>query len=280
MTKIYEALRRHERQALAGQALLRGSDPAGDAEADEPPQRTDRDPAPLVDRSDGLEDSRFPGESTPENNFLVAQLEMQALHRSVAPLIAEQQAVRMIMFSSAHSGEGKTTVCGNYAATLAQNFGKSVLVLDADREHALTRQWGSHREAIVSTLDRAPDAASATEATQTGRRVGVQGVISVVPIASTSADSEELTLIGTIKERLAGAFDYILIDGRAVSDLSSSIAIGSMADGVVLVVEAERTRWPVALHAKRELEANGARVMGVFLNKRRFHIPPQIYRRI
>jgi protein-tyrosine kinase len=274
MTKIYEALRRHERQSIAGQALLRGSDPAGDAE---PADRLHRgDDSRPADQPHGLEESQFPGESHSASNFLVAQLEMQALHRSVAPLIADQQAVRMIMFSSAHSGEGKTTVCGSYAATLAQSFGKSVLVLDADREHALTRQWGSHRDAIVSTLDRAPDGSD----TQTGRRVGVQGVISVVPIGLSSTDSQELALIGTIKERLAGAFDYILIDGRAVADLSSSIAIGSIADGVVLVVEAERTRWPVALHAKRELEASGARVMGVFLNRRRYHIPAQIYRRI
>jgi protein-tyrosine kinase len=47
---------------------------------------------------------------------------------------------------------------------------------------------------------------------------------------------------------------------------------------VILVVEAERTRWPVAKNAIQEFENSGAKVLGVFLNKRQFYIPPRIYR--
>jgi Mrp family chromosome partitioning ATPase len=48
-------------------------------------------------------------------------------------------------------------------------------------------------------------------------------------------------------------------------------------DGVVLVVEAEKTRWQVAEQAKRILEESGARLLGAVLSRRQFHIPNALY---
>ncbi len=266
MSKIYEALRRHEQKLTAD----------GTLSPDEPPI-SDDDDASVMDPETSPQPADRGEHSRAVGNFLGASRQMQTLFRSVEPLVSTVQGGAMIMFSSAHAGEGKTTVCGSYAATLAQNFGKSVLILDADRDHTLTRQWGSPKDATVSTLEQSPES---TAALLTGRRMGPRGSISVVPVASASADSPELVLIANIKHKLAKTFDCILIDAPAVADVSWSPSIGSMADGVILVVEAERTRWPVALNAKQEFESSGAKVVGVFLNKRRFYIPPRIYRRI
>lgn len=265
MSKIYEALRRHE-QRLTPDGTLRTDETA----------LTGDDASALADETSLLPPNRSE-HSRPVGKFLGATRQMQTLFRSVEPLISDVQGGAMIMFSSAHAGEGKTTVCGSYAATLAQSFGKSVLILDADRGHALTRQWGSPKDATISALEKSPEPTAVLEA---GRRVGPRGSISVVPVGSASADSPELVLIANIKEKLAKTFDCILIDAPAVADVSWSPSIGSMTDGVILVVEAERTRWPVVLNAKQEFESSGARVVGVFLNKRRFYIPPRIYRRI
>jgi hypothetical protein len=46
------------------------------------------------------------------------------------------------------------------------------------------------------------------------------------------------------------------------------------------VVEAERTRAPIVEQARRAVEANGGRLLGVVMNKRRYHIPRAIYRRL
>ena len=262
MSKIYEALRRHEQEtegAAADEAAL-----------------ADDDAASLVEEMSRA--ATQPTEySLPVGNYLSASRQMQTLFRSVEPLVSAVQGGAMIMFSSAHAGEGKTTVCASYAATLALHLGKSVLILDADHGHALTRKWGSPKDANVSALDRSSEPNAVLQA---GRRMGPRGSISVVPVGSASADSPELVLIANIKAKLAKTFDYILIDAPAVADVSWSPSIGAMTDGVILVVEAERTRWPVALHAKQEFESSGARVIGVFLNKRRFYVPPRIYRRI
>jgi protein-tyrosine kinase len=261
MSKIYEALRRHEQkpaEALQEEPPFTADEILADAEVSPKP-------------ADLGEPSRAVG------NYLGACRQMQTLFRSVEPLVNGVQGGAMIMFSSAHAGEGKTTVCGSYAATLAQNFGKSVLILDADRAHTLTRQWGSPKSVSISVLEQSPEPAAVLHA---GRRMGPHGSISVLPVESATADSPELVLLAEIKDKLARTFDYILIDAPAVADVSWSPSIGAMTDGVILVVEAERTRWPVALNAKQEFEGSGAKVVGVFLNKRRFYIPPRIYRRI
>jgi Mrp family chromosome partitioning ATPase len=46
------------------------------------------------------------------------------------------------------------------------------------------------------------------------------------------------------------------------------------------VLEAEKTRWPVAENTKQMIEKNGGKVLGVVLNKRQFYIPDFIYRRL
>ena len=51
-------------------------------------------------------------------------------------------------------------------------------------------------------------------------------------------------------------------------------------DGVVLVLEAEKTRWQVADKARESIENHGGKVLGVVLNKRRYYIPDFIYSRI
>jgi Mrp family chromosome partitioning ATPase len=56
--------------------------------------------------------------------------------------------------------------------------------------------------------------------------------------------------------------------------------ICAKVDGVIMVVESGKTREQVAVRAKKELEEAGGKVLGVVLNKRKFHIPEWIYRRL
>jgi Mrp family chromosome partitioning ATPase len=265
MSKIYEALRRHEEDTRTGAAAqsmeLELSRPMGRGELSRPwPKRSASSKSPAGDR------------------YMAANQQMQTLHRSVEALLEGVEGGAMLMISSAHAGEGKTTVCGSFATMLAQTCGKAVLVIDGDHAHALTHLWGATKDVSLSALDEVPEALLPG-----ANRFGAHGSISVVPAGAfggTNGGGPDLELLGAMRGALARTFDYILIDAPSVADLSWGPAIGSLVDGVILVVEAERTRWPVALNARREFEGNGARVLGVFLNKRRFYIPARIYRRM
>jgi protein-tyrosine kinase len=47
-----------------------------------------------------------------------------------------------------------------------------------------------------------------------------------------------------------------------------------------MVVESGKIRKQVALRAKKELEDAGAKILGVVFNRRKYHIPDWIYKRL
>jgi Mrp family chromosome partitioning ATPase len=72
-------------------------------------------------------------------------------------------------------------------------------------------------------------------------------------------------LLGRLKER----FGWIVVDLPAVAKLSPGVAMAGRLDGVLLVIEAGRVRADAARRAKRQLTEEGARLLGVVLNKER-----------
>ena len=78
-------------------------------------------------------------------------------------------------------------------------------------------------------------------------------------------------------EQLRARFDWVILDGPPITVYSDAAILAPLVDGVVLVVEAEKTRWEVVSQAKRTLEESGGRILGAVLNRQRYHIPPALY---
>jgi len=72
----------------------------------------------------------------------------------------------------------------------------------------------------------------------------------------------------------------ILVDSPPATTSPEGFALMRKADGVVLVVEADKTRWPVVESVKERILQHGGNVLGLVLNKRRYHIPEFVYRRL
>jgi Mrp family chromosome partitioning ATPase len=79
---------------------------------------------------------------------------------------------------------------------------------------------------------------------------------------------------------LRKAFDYIFISAPALSRETEATSIGQLADGVVLIVEANHTRRDSVLRAKEHLESAHVRLLGAVLDQRTFPIPESLYRRL
>ncbi len=84
------------------------------------------------------------------------------------------------------------------------------------------------------------------------------------------------------RERLVRAlktrFDLVWIDAPPVLAATEGLLLAPATDGVVLVVEAEATRRPVARAAVERIRDSGAPLLGMLFNKRRHHIPDALYR--
>lgn len=78
-------------------------------------------------------------------------------------------------------------------------------------------------------------------------------------------------------DQLKPAYDQIIlhVESGMASNLGASCA--GLADGVIIVLEAERTRWPVARQLKEMIDVSGGRIIGTVLNRQRHYIPRWLY---
>ncbi len=88
----------------------------------------------------------------------------------------------------------------------------------------------------------------------------------------------EVLLRGRLAE-LRLEFDYMILQGSSCLGSEGSL-LGSLCDGLVLIVQANNTRRATAQKAKQALDAASVRLLGVVLSERTFPIPEGIYKRV
>lgn len=73
--------------------------------------------------------------------------------------------------------------------------------------------------------------------------------------------------------RLRESFDLVVIASPAASEAPMGVLLSRFVDGNILVLEAGRTRAPVASELRDSLSSSGGAVVGVVLTRYRSHIP-------
>ncbi len=254
MSKIYDALRKAERD--------RGR-PRGKAD------RAPEAPAPRL-RSESV---------------LLAGMDEQ-YHRSLLNLKnaidsgMKGKESRVILFTSAIAGEGKTTIVASLARVLASGESSRVLLVDCSaRDPQLHRLFGLANDRGL--VDFLAGRAKIKDVIQTID----QGALDIVPAGAIGGVEGPQMLFGSerfalfIKEA-AAAYEYVLIDSSAILEAPETPIIGSRADGVVMVVFAGKTRREVIKRAMLMVEKLDGTFIGTVLNRKRYYIPEFIYRRV
>jgi hypothetical protein len=72
---------------------------------------------------------------------------------------------------------------------------------------------------------------------------------------------------------LRSEFDYSIIDCPALKVSGDLLSIAPFVDGILLVIEANRTRREEPLQAEQSIVAAGGKLLGFILNKRRQEVP-------
>jgi hypothetical protein len=78
-------------------------------------------------------------------------------------------------------------------------------------------------------------------------------------------------------ELLRSEFDYTIIDCPSLEESGDLLSIAPFVDGVILVVEANRTRRDQPRIAKQRIGAAGGTLLGYILNKRMYEVPRWLY---
>ena len=199
--------------------------------------------------------------------------QMEGLFQSINSMLPSERG-RMVGFIAAHEGAGVTSVSAEFARIADKAHGATVLLIDADaRGGAACGRFGL--KPATGIQDALANNRPVEEAiVQSGSS---HLYLSVLSTSGVHADSKSLI---SALDRLRDEFDYILFDAPPALESATGLAISSMADGMVLVVEAEKTRWQVAESVRDAVEKQGGNVLGVVLNKRQYHIPEFVYKRL
>jgi len=177
--------------------------------------------------------------------------------------IADSQP-KSILMASATEQEGKTLTSANLAIIMAKT-GSRVLLMDCDmRKPRLNRLFGIDREKGVSNvLVGDCSFADAVQETEIAN-------LYLIPCGHIPPNPSELLGSKAMKELLASLsknYDRIVIDSSPVTAVTDAVVLSKVVDGVVLIVQANRTEREVVRRSVDQLVAVNAQMLGVILNR-------------
>lgn len=171
--------------------------------------------------------------------------------------------LQVIMITSTVADEGKTVSAFNLAESFAE-AGKKVLLIDCDLRGSFLNKFLIVKEKVAGVSEiltnQAIDVINKTNIKNLD--IILSGKIPPNPSELLSSNLFKL-LIKSLKEK----YDYIIIDTPPVTVATDAVVVGRIVDGVVLVVRNDFVKRNSVQRAKMELERNGARIIGVVLNR-------------
>jgi Mrp family chromosome partitioning ATPase len=185
-----------------------------------------------------------------------------------------ERVPRRVMVVGAQGREGTTTVAAQLALAVARDGRARVLLVDAHARRAALS---------VEAAEPGPDAKEAKRSraeTDMDREAVSRVLVLPLPEEFRGPGGIPAQAMRQLLDSAEPVFDWIIVDGPPVLESPDAAPLSALVDGVVLVVQAGRTKRPVIARSVELLRKAGARVLGTVLNRRRLEIPGFIYRRI
>jgi non-specific protein-tyrosine kinase len=177
--------------------------------------------------------------------------------------------VHTLLVTSTSPDDGKSTTIANLAITFAASGSPTVLV-DADlRRPHLHTIFGVSNEAGLTTM--------VAEMARTK-----DGSVPKVPLQSTQIENLQLLTSGPVPPNpaeilgsqrmndllamLRNTAEYVLIDTPPVIAVTDAAVLAPKVDGVLIIINAGKTRRDLAIKARDILKQVNANILGVVLN--------------
>lgn len=193
-------------------------------------------------------------------------------------LEATRSDLKSVMLVSALAGEGVSTVTLGLAAAMAEVARQGVLVIDLNSANPI----------LSDRLGIDPEIGLGELLVKDGTRADAI-IESPVPHlfvlgrGRLDADLSQPSSLAMFEEMVRGMradFDHVIIDGGALATSPDSLLVASKVDGVILVVQAERTGSETVRDASNQLRMAGANLLGAVLNRRREYLPGFLARKL
>ncbi len=184
-------------------------------------------------------------------------------------------------------GEGTTTIAHSMAHVAARNPRTKVIMCRITHDPDNQEETGVpfvYLEPIVHPANAFANGTSPPLAADAGASNNGHGY----PLATTDGAHSGPMMgaltspsdLAYIVRSLTGSFDLVIVDLPPASEGPLGPSLCKGLDGVVVVVEAERTRLPALQATRKAIELHGGSIIGSVLNKRRYYIPSALYKRL
>lgn len=182
---------------------------------------------------------------------------------------------KVVLFSSAEPGAGKSITCANLAITMAET-NASVLLIDADM-----RKPVQHRAFHVSNRMGLSTILSGQAPLENCIIEDKASHIYLIPSGHIPPNPAELLSSKNMENLLTSAsqkFDYVFVDMPPVGVVSDCLVLTAQAAGVLLVCRQKQTTYPEFQRAIDSVKKVNGTVLGVILNDVKEENKPYAYR--
>ena len=184
---------------------------------------------------------------------------------------------QVVIFSAVERGSGCTWVCSRAANILSAHVDGMVCLVDGD-----LRTPSLHHHFELEQSSTVDEEFLLAPVRQCGRPVSESNLwlLSKRSAGANAQTPQSLERLRSRVSELRKDFTYIVIDAPPINAYSDAALLGSAADGLIMVLEANDTRREAAIRAKDTLNAAAVPLLGAVLNKRTFPIPETLYRKL
>lgn len=192
-------------------------------------------------------------------------LEAYRLARTNIQFAAIDESLKSILVTSSNPGEGKSLTAANLGVVMAQAGLKTILV-DSDLRIPVV-----HKIFQIPNLDGLTDLLRSpqSEIAEYLKDTGVENlqVITSGPLPPNSSEMLGSRRMAELIQRLEEMADMVIFDSPPVLAVTDAAVLAQRVDGLVLVVQARRTRRDATRQAIKRLRQLGVNVLGIVLNQ-------------
>lgn len=176
-------------------------------------------------------------------------------------LASVDKKIKVIQITSSLQDEGKTTVAVNLAYSYAVK-GEKVLLVDLDiRRPKVHRNFNAANEnGLVDYASGKVKKEQLIKKTNYNIDIILTGTKTPYPVKLLESE-----LMKSLLDEAREKYDYIILDTPPVSAVVDPLIVSKLADGVVFVIEANRTKKQFVKDSLAQLENAQANIIGLVL---------------
>lgn len=189
---------------------------------------------------------------------------IRRLRTTITLSLGETEASHVVLVTSTISSEGKSSVVEGLS-TLSAQAGRRVLVIDADMQNpTLHNRFGLAN--VVGLSEVLSGSVPADDGIEFDPGTGIY-FMSRGHSVPNSDDLLGSDAMDTLLRAARRQFDLVIIDTAPVSSVGDALIITPRVDGVLFVVEWERTHREMVIQSLRDIYEIGENVLGIVLSK-------------